>query len=196
LYDFLTFDKNIKEINNDESNEPTSFSSVQGNSKKAKLNKFFKTIDTRNGFLCEKIFLSNNLTLFQDKLKRKQLLRLDSQYDRVSPEHYVQFININHTAFKSLSSLKYQKIKTVFCCSCGDLLGFLFREIFNEILHTCLEIQDKQNATTTTTESQMLTSAYVFEACRLMQASQSSILNEIDSFKSSKKNFKKKYLFF
>ena len=77
---------------------------ISKKSAKGNFKKFINIIDTKNNFLTEKIFTtSNNLNIFEDKLKRKQLLTFDNQYKELSGDKYVQFINLKHTAFKSLS---------------------------------------------------------------------------------------------
>ena len=109
-----------------------------------------------------------------------------------------KYFNLNN--FKGAQ--KYQKIKNVFLSennlissSCLEIFGFMFREIFNEILETCLEIKNKQKHLSSEYLG-ILTSNDLFEACRLMQINKNSIINKINSFKVTPcKNFKKKYLF-
>ena len=79
-----------------------------------------------------------------------------------------------------LGRKKYQKVKHIFFSNkskqlsetCAEIIGFLFREILNELLEASLEVKQQRNDS----ENKCISSNEIFEACRLLKLKKYSLL--------------------
>ena len=69
--------------------------------------------------------------------------------------------------------------------TCAEIVGFLFREMLNDLLEASLEVkQQKQHSDD---EKKLISSNEIFEACRLLKLDKNSLLYKFNLRQVNKK---------
>lgn len=122
--------------------------------------------------------------------------RTDQNYKSITDQQYADLILMRQNSFKNISFNKFLKLKTIFFIDlkhkamtdqCGEVIGFLFREMLNELVDKIMFVKNKHNIFLERQEKN-ITSSHVFDAFRI-------VVNEYFTY-ASKSSFSKKNLFF
>ncbi|CAF0894302.1 unnamed protein product [Brachionus calyciflorus] len=166
LFDFLTFEKSTKSLDQNCSEDYE----VKPDNKQGRIRKkildFMKNLGKITDSKISRI--SKNEPCLIDCSKVEQLKTIDSNYANLNDDQYVELINLRHNSFRILSRKRFQKLKIVLLNQdfkqlsdqCGEIIGFLFRELLNEILEKLSKLKNQESNLKSHMSSNELSSYY------------------------------------